>query len=213
MKWCVLGFVLLFATACDTDKDAERPTAVEPVDGKGDAFGSGSPSSDCPDPSTLTRPEFDSCRGEDGRFVNTECCLIRCTNVHVDLDINGGLFEEGYGSAFDIDPRGGETLTDGSSNETMIELAPLDADGPQTEITLGQRRFDSDDLEITSSIEDGTEGGIRVYDFTSNSGDEFQVRLFDEPQVGVLMVKEEGDDRLRHYSTFDCRPGAEPLSF
>lgn len=212
MKWCAVVLVLMFTMACDTGKDSETASAVEPTGGKSDSFGASAPSESCPDPSTLTRPEFDTCRGEDGRFVDSNCCFIRCTNVHVDLDINGGLFEEGYGSAFDIDPRGGETLTDGSSNETMIELAPL-RDGPQTEITLGQRRFDSDELEITSSIEDGTEGGIRVYDFTSNSGDEFQVRLFDEPQVGVLMVKEEGDDRLRHYSTFDCRPGAEPLSF
>ena len=210
MKKTILLFCVAALFGCNSEND--KPTAQSPTGGKDDSFGASIPSETCPDPSTLSRPEWDACRDEGGETVDSECCIVRCTNVWVNYDLNSGLFEEGFGSAFDFDPDG-YGMTDGSSTETMVELVPMDSGDPQYEVSLGQRSYNSDEETVEQSVGRGGDSDYRAFNVTTEGCDEFEFRAFDEPRIGILMYKGEGEDRWQHYSTSDCRPGNSPPYF
>ena len=215
LGWVVVSLVML-SFGCNTQEPVASAEEPAPEEGKGDSFTQAGPASDsCPDPSTLSRPEFDTCRGADGRFVASECCMVRCTNTWVNEDLNGDLFEEGYGSAFEVDEEG-FPMVDGDSTETMIELVPFRESDAQTELKVGQMRFEEEeDATFEMRVEDNGDTAIRVWRATRHNGDIFEFRVLDEPRLGILMYQDADDQsgRMRHYSTSDCRDGNEPPFF
>ncbi len=104
-----------------------------------------------------TWDDWGYCRLPNGRFANHSCCelqqaeALRCTVVWVNPYVNGQLFEEGFGSVYDIDPDYGYNMTDSDADEVVIM--------PGEYVSLGHYSFHIDDGDMVQSLGRRSEGG------------------------------------------------------
>jgi hypothetical protein len=122
--------------------------------------------------------------------------------------LNDHLFEEGLGSAYAIDDEGNPEA-DGDSIQARVEPKPKGL-----EVSIGQMRFSPEEGDAVAAVKADPDAPFKAYTVTPKGSKEiFEIRIFKEHQLGVILHKADASARAERLATLDCRKGAEQPFF
>jgi hypothetical protein len=137
---------------------------------------------------------------------------LDCLVVWVNEDLNGDLFEEGFGSVYDIDEEGYLGM-----DEDSIDVGVRATDDGGLQAELGQTYYDAEDgarvKQISETPESNKDIEFESYEIhQADSAEIFTIRVFSDTRLGVVLYRADKDADQQTLARIDCR-GLERPAF